>query len=183
MSVSGRPFSKRPRRREEEMPNYSWPEMNQRRQIGKSPNRLDGVAKSSGRAKYPSDLNPPGLLHAVMLTSPHAHARIKSVDVSAAKAMKGVTAIRVISEPGTEIQWAGTEIAIVAAEKETIARDAVRAIKVDYEILPHVVREEDISKVASRAKPAGEQITGDPDKAFQEAAVVSEGEYGIPVIT
>ena len=66
------------------MPNYSWPEMNQRRHIGKSPKRLDGPAKSSGRAKYPSDLNPPGLIHAVMLTSPHAHARVKSIDVSAA---------------------------------------------------------------------------------------------------
>ena len=165
------------------MPNYSWPEMKDRRQIGKSPARLDGIPKSSGRAKYPSDLNPPGLVHAVMLTSPHAHARIKSIDVSAAKAMKGVTAVRVISEPGTEIQWAGTEVAVVAADKETTARDAVRAIKVDYEVLPHVVREDNLAKVASRAKPAGEQITGDPDKAFQDAAVVTEGEYGIPVIT
>ena len=50
-------------------------------------------------------------------------------------------------------------------------------------MLPHVVREEDLSKVGNRAKPAGEQITGDPDAAFKEADVVSEGEYGIPVIT
>jgi len=157
--------------------------MDQRRVIGKPTNRLDGVAKASGKAKYSSDLNPPGLLQAVFLTSPHAHARVKSVDVSAAKAMKGVTAVRVISAPGTEIQWAGTEIAVVAAETEPIARDAVRAIKVDYEVLPHVVQESDLAKVGTRAKAAGEQVTGDPDQAFKDAEAVSDGEYGIPVIT
>jgi xanthine dehydrogenase YagR molybdenum-binding subunit len=165
------------------MPNYNWPPMDQRRVIGKPTNRLDGVAKASGKAKYSSDLNPPGLLQAVFLTSPHAHARVKSVDVSAAKAMKGVTAVRVISAPGTEIQWAGTEIAVVAAETEPIARDAVRAIKVDYEVLPHVVQESDLAKVGTRAKAAGEQVTGDPDQAFKDAEAVSDGEYGIPVIT
>jgi xanthine dehydrogenase YagR molybdenum-binding subunit len=51
-------------------------------------------------------------------------------------------------------------------------------------LLPHLVREEDLAKAGNRAKPAGEQVTGDPDKAFQEAdAVVVEGTYGIPVIT
>jgi xanthine dehydrogenase YagR molybdenum-binding subunit len=165
------------------MPNYNWPPMDQRRVIGKPTNRLEGVAKASGKAKYSSDLNPPGLLQAVFLTSPHAHARVKSVDVSAAKAMKGVTAVRVISAPGTEIQWAGTEIAVVAAETEPIARDAVRAIKVDYEVLPHVVQESDLAKVGTRAKAAGEQVTGDPDQAFKDAEAVSDGEYGIPVIT
>ncbi|MBC7926476.1 MAG: xanthine dehydrogenase family protein molybdopterin-binding subunit [Bryobacteraceae bacterium] len=158
--------------------------MKDRRVIGKRINRVDGAPKASGKAKYSSDLNPPNLLHAVFLTSPHAHARVKSIDTSAASAMKGVTAVRVIAEPGTELQWAGTEVAVVAAEKETIARDAVRAIKVDYEVLPHVVREEDLAKLGNRARPAGEQITGDPDAAFKEAGVViSEGQYSIPVIT
>ena len=50
-------------------------------------------------------------------------------------------------------------------------------------MLPHVVKEQDLSKVGSRAKPAGEQITGDPEAGFKEAEVVSEGTYGIPVIT
>lgn len=165
------------------MPNYSWPDMKERRVIGKRISRLDGPAKASGKAKYSSDLNPPGLLHAVILTCPHAHARVKSVDLSAAEKMKGVTAARVISPPGTEIQWAGTEVAVVAAQTETQARDAVRAIKVEYEVLPHIVHEDDLQKAGAAARAAGEQITGDPDKAFAEADVVSEGEYGIPVIT
>jgi xanthine dehydrogenase YagR molybdenum-binding subunit len=157
--------------------------MDKRRVMGKRISRLDGVAKASGRAKYPSDLNPKDLLYGALLTCPHAHARVKSIDASAAEKMKGVTAVRVISGPGTEIQWALTEVAAVSAESETIARDAIRAIKVDYEVLSHVVKEDDLAKVGNRGKPAGEQITGDPDKGFTEADAVVEDTYGIPVIT
>src|SRR3954470_10254765 len=131
------------------MPNYSWPEPEKRKIVGKRLSRLDGPAKSSGRAKYPSDLNPEGLMYGVLLTCPHAHARVKSIDTSAAEKMKGVTAVRVISKRGTEIQWAGTEGAIVSATTEPQALDAVRAIKVEYEVLPHVVKEQDLSKVGS----------------------------------
>lgn len=165
------------------MPEYNWPPMEKRRVIGTRVSRLDGVAKASGKAKYASDRNPQGLLQAALLTSPHAHAKVKSIDTSAAKALKGVAAIEIISPPGTEIQWAGTEVLAIAADTEEIARDAVRRVKVDYEVLPHVVREEDLSKVGNRAKPAGEQVTGDLDKGFQEAEAVVEGQYGIPVIT
>ena len=165
------------------MPEYSWPPMNKRAVMGKSFDRLDGPQKASGRAKYSSDLNKPEQLFGVFLHSPHAHAKVKSIDVSAAKAMEGVTAVRVIATPGTELQWAGAEVAIVSAVREEIAKDAIRAIKVDYEILPHVVQEQDLSKVGSRAKAAGEQVTGDPDKAFKDAAAVIEGQYGCPVIT
>src|SRR5215203_5011534 len=165
------------------MPNYSWPEPEKRKFLGKRISRLDGPEKSSGRAKYPTDMNPKDLLFGVLLTCPHAHARVRSIDTSAAEKMKGVTAVRVISKAGTEIQWAGTEVAAVAASSEPLARDAVRAIKVDYEVLPHVVQEQDLSKVGSRAKPSGEQITGDPETAFKDAEVTSQGSYGIPVIT
>ncbi|MBL8233751.1 MAG: xanthine dehydrogenase family protein molybdopterin-binding subunit [Bryobacterales bacterium] len=165
------------------MPNYSWPPMESRKQIGKRYRRLDGIEKATGKAKYNSDLNKPGLLHAVMLTSPYAHAKVRSIDTSAAEKIAGVTAVRVMAPAGTELQWVSQEIAAVSATTEQAARDAVRAIKVDYEVLPHVVREEDLSKVADRAKPAGERVTGDPDKAFKGAEVVSEGTYGIPVLT
>jgi xanthine dehydrogenase YagR molybdenum-binding subunit len=157
--------------------------MEKRRVMGKRVNRLDGIPKASGKAKYSMDTNPPDLLHAALLTCPHAHARIRSIDVSAAKALPGVTAVRVISGPGTEIQWAGTEVAAVAATTEEVARDGVRKIKVDYEVMPHLVKEEDLAKASTRAKPAGEQVTGDPDAAFKQADAVVEGTYGIPVIT
>src|SRR5579883_441102 len=162
---------------------FSWPPMEQRKVIGKRMSRLDGIAKSTGKAKYASDLNPQGLLIGAILTCPHAHAKVKSIDDSEAKALKGVTAIYVVSKPGTEIQWAGTDVVAVAAETEQIARDAVRKIKVDYEVLPYLVREEDLNKVGKYGKPAGEQVTGDVDQGFKEAAAVVEGFYGTPVIT
>ena len=164
------------------MPNYSWPEPSKRRVLGKRINRLDGAAKSSGRAKYPTDLKLPNMLFGTILSCPHAHAKVTSVDSSEAEKMTGVV-VRVVSGPGTEIQWAGTEVAIVAAPTEEMARDAARKINVVYEVMPHMVREDDLAKAGNRAKPAGEQVVGDPEKGFQEAEVTSEGTYGIPVIT
>jgi xanthine dehydrogenase YagR molybdenum-binding subunit len=157
--------------------------MDQRRVIGKPTKRRDGLEKSTGKAKYSSDQKPDGMLFGALLTSPHAHARIKSIDTSEAEKMPGVKAVRVITAAGKETNWEGEEIAAVAAVTEELANDAVRKIKVEYEVLPHLVREDDLVKAGNRAKPAGEQVTGDPDKAFQEADAVVEGSYGIPVIT
>jgi xanthine dehydrogenase YagR molybdenum-binding subunit len=157
--------------------------MEKRRVIGKPVKRVDGPPKASGRARYSSDLKPKDLLFAVYLTCPHAHARVTGIDTSAAEKTAGVTGVHVVSPAGTEIQWAGAEIAAVAATTEEIARDAVRKIKVQYEVLPHLVKEDDLSKAGTRGKAAGEKVVGDPDKAFQEAEAVSEGQYGIPVIT
>ena len=165
------------------MPDYSWPPMENRRVIGRRMSRLDGASKASGRAKYGSDINRPGMLFGALVTCPHAHARIKSIDTGAAEKTKGFAAAHIMTEPGAEIQWAGWEVVAVAAETEELARDAARAVKVEYEVLPHFVREEDLAKAGAQAKASGEQITGDPDQAFQQAEVVSEGLYGIPVLT
>jgi xanthine dehydrogenase YagR molybdenum-binding subunit len=163
---------------------YDWPAADEREVIGKPIDRLDGPAKSSGRAKYTFDISRPGLLIGKMLTSPYAHAKIKSIDTSAAEKHPGVKAALVIQGPGAEIQWAGDEIAAVAAVDEDTARDALKLIKVEWEQLPHLVHEEDLSKAGDRAKPAGQQTKGDPDKAFADPeAVVSEGNYGAWVIT
>jgi xanthine dehydrogenase YagR molybdenum-binding subunit len=163
-------------------PNYAWPPMDQRKVIGKSPKRLDGPVKSTGRAKYSSDTNPKGLLFGVYLVSPHAHAKVTSIDTSAAETSAGVKSVYVAAPAGTEVNWQGYEIAAVAATTEELARDAVRKIKVDYEVLPHLVKEDDLAKAASRARQGAERIVGDPDKALQDAEAVSEGTYGIPVV-
>jgi xanthine dehydrogenase YagR molybdenum-binding subunit len=166
-----------------DLPDYHWPPMGKRRVMGHPMNRLDGIAKSTGAAKYNSDIKPEGMLFGALLTSPHAHAKVKSIDTSAAQKLAGVEAVRVVANPGAEIQWAGAEIAFVAARTEEIANDAIRLIKVDYEVLPHLVNEEDLSKVGNRGKAVGEQVTGDPDQAFKEADATAEGHYGIPVLT
>jgi xanthine dehydrogenase YagR molybdenum-binding subunit len=157
--------------------------MDKRRLMGQPIKRLDGPVKASGRAKYNSDVHPEGMLWATLVTSPHAHARITSIDLSPAEKIKGVTAARAIMKAGSEVQWAGTEIASIAAINEEIARDAARAVIVKYEVLPHLVQEQDLTKAGARAKPAGEQVSGDPDQAFKDADVIVEGEYGTPVIT
>jgi xanthine dehydrogenase YagR molybdenum-binding subunit len=123
------------------------------------------------------------MLYARLLACPYAHAKIKSIDTSEAEKLPGVKTVRIIQRAGTEIQWAGDEIVAVVAEREEIAEDALRHIKVEYEKLPHIVHEEDLSQVGDRAKPAPEQRAGDPDAAFKDPdAVISEGYYGLPVI-
>ncbi len=166
------------------MAEYKWPEEGKRLHIGKRISRIDGPDKVSGRAKYTFDLNRPGMLFGKVLRSPHAHAKIVSIDLSAAEKMPGVKAARIIQGPGTEIHWAGDEIAVLAAETEAQAEDAVRAIKVVYEKLPHFVNEQVKENIpdANLRRPS-EAVTGDPAKAFAAADVVLEGTYGNEIIT
>jgi xanthine dehydrogenase YagR molybdenum-binding subunit len=165
-----------------ETPDFSWPPMAKRRLIGKRISRVDGAAKSSGHARYAYDLQRPGMLQTALLTCPHAHARLTAIDTSAAEKSPGVMAIDLLAKPGEEIQYAGYEVAAVAATSLEAARDALPKIKVTYEVLPHLVNEEDLSKAGSRAKASGAQTTGDPDQAFKDADAVSEGFYGIHVL-
>src|ERR1044071_9565539 len=127
------------------MPTH-WPE--KRRLIGTKVPRLDGPAKATGKAKYSYDINRPGMLHGKILRCPHAHAKIKSIDVTAAEKMPGVKAVILINnpQPGKEIFYAGTEVAALAADTEEHALDALQAIKVEYDVLEHIVREEDALK-------------------------------------
>src|SRR5438045_3215708 len=71
-----------------------WPK--KRRLLGTKVKRLDGPDKATGRAKYSYDINRPGLLHGMILRSPHAHAKVKSIDTAAARKMPGVKAMAII---------------------------------------------------------------------------------------
>jgi xanthine dehydrogenase YagR molybdenum-binding subunit len=163
-------------------PDYNWPPMESRKVMGKGYKRVDGPPKSSGRAKYTSDFNRKDLLYGVYLHSPYAHARVTAIDTAEAEKMPGVAAVHISAPAGTEMQWEGWEIAAVAADTEERARDAAARIKVQYEVLPFLVDESDLSKAGARGKAGGEQLQGDPDQAFKDAEVTSEGQYGIPVI-
>jgi xanthine dehydrogenase YagR molybdenum-binding subunit len=166
----------------------TWPE--NPRLIGTAVPRLDGLAKASGKAKYPSDVHPEGMLHAVMLYSPYAHAKVVSIDLSAAEKMPGVKAVTAIAKEGTTLRYQGDDIAAVAAETEEQARDAVRAIKVQYEILPHVVTEaqamaEGAPTIArgGNVRAGRAVVRGNPEEALAKAHAVIEGTYSLPVIT
>jgi xanthine dehydrogenase YagR molybdenum-binding subunit len=166
------------------MTDYHWPPADKRGLIGQPIPRVDGPWKSSGRAKYSYDVSLPGMLHAKMVFSPHAHARIVSINTAAAEKMPGVRAVQLMTAPGKEVFWQGQEVAAVAADTEEQARDAGRAIEVKYELLAFLV--EDASpEVAgsSHTKQLAEQSDGDAEAAFKLADATAEGEYGAAVIT
>src|SRR5215471_1330245 len=136
------------------MPDYSWPTAEQRTLIGKRITRVDAPDKVSGRAKYSYDYFQQGMLFGKILRSPHAKARIVSIDSSAAEKMPGVKAVEILQKVGATVQWEGDEIAAVAAVDESTAEDAVRAIKVQYQQLPHLVSDaEPPANAASLAGP------------------------------
>jgi CO/xanthine dehydrogenase Mo-binding subunit len=125
--------------------------------IGTRVRRPDGIDKVTGRAKYGADAFAPGQLIGLVLRSPHAHARIKKIDTSKAERLPGVKAIitsadlpdltggdrgmRDILEncmARKKALYDGHAVAAVAAVDAHIAREALKLIKVDYEVLPHV---------------------------------------------
>lgn len=158
----------------------TWPDPSSTSLLGKRVSRVDGPMKTKGAAPYPSDVARPGMLHARAVRCPHAHARVTSIDLSAAETMPGVAAIDVVKKAGDEIQWALDEIAWVAAATEGAAEDAARAVRVTYEVLPHQVRDDDPS--VTGAKESSEEKTGDPDAAMKTAAVRVRGSYGLPSV-
>jgi xanthine dehydrogenase YagR molybdenum-binding subunit len=175
------------------MAEKGWPK--KRRLLGTRVKRLDGPVKATGRAKYSYDINRPGMLHGMILRSPYAHARIKTLDLTPAEKMPGVKAVIAVGDakPGKELFYAGDEVAAVAADTEEHARDALRAIKVEYDPLDHVVSEADVLKDPKKKTTPGRQpgnlqagsaaTKGDVEAAFGNSDAVAEGTYGVPVIS
>jgi len=160
--------------------NAQWPDRQASRYLGKDIPRVDGPSKVTGAAKYTYDIVLPGMLYGVILRSPHAAAQVRSVDASAARAMPGVVAV--LTDIGRTARFAGEEIAAVAAETEEIARDALKAIRVDYEVQPFVsntLRGKDIPDRVG--EPQVNSRGEDPDTLWALAAAVVEGEYYVPV--
>jgi CO/xanthine dehydrogenase Mo-binding subunit len=121
------------------------------RAIGVSVPREDGREKVHGQARYADDLHPPGLLYAAVLRSPHAHARIRSLEFSQAAELPGVRGVFSGSDfprligiylgdksvlAMEKVRHYGEGVAAVVADSEAIAREALERIKVDYEPLP-----------------------------------------------
>jgi len=122
--------------------------------IGKSPERWDGHAKVTGRARYTADVQLPGMLYARFVSAPVPHAKVISIDTSAAESHPGVKGVHVIEsllgaavlrDPTLEstkypiVRFAGQPIAAVAATTPQGAEEAAAKVKVKYEALPFVV--------------------------------------------
>src|SRR5437660_3995680 len=131
-----------------------WP--TNRRVIGTKVPRLDAPAKATGRAKYSFDINRPGMLHARILRCPHAHARVKNIDTGAAEKITGYRAQHAFVKAGAELFFAGAEVVAIAADTEEHAEDILRAIRVDYEVLPHLVKEADALRAGAGGTLGGQ---------------------------
>jgi xanthine dehydrogenase YagR molybdenum-binding subunit len=157
--------------------------------VGKPTARIDGPLKATGAARYTYDIMLPGMLYGAILRSPHARARIRRIDLSAAQRHPGVRAAIAIDD--REMRFAGQEVAAVAAVDSETAADALRLIKVEYEPLPFVVQ---IDEAASPAAPSvygsasnvgKPAITarGDVKRGLESAAHRIEAKYTTPVQT
>ena len=127
--------------------------------VGKPEPKVDAVKLAQGKPAFAADIEMRGMLHAKMLKSPHAHAIIKSIDASKARALPGVAAVLTYEDiprvaystagqsdpiPGPldcfsldkKVRFVGDRVAFVAAETLEIANKALALIKVDYELLP-----------------------------------------------
>lgn len=163
--------------------------------------RVDAYEKVTGRAKYAADLYFPGMLYGKVLRSKEAHARIKSIDVSAARQMPGVhcvlTADDLPGEPSwctylflarDRVRYTGDALAMVAAETREQAEAALKTIKVEYEPLPGVY------SIEEALEPGAPQVQdyapgnivqnthwpvrkGDVEAGFAACDVVLEREY------
>ncbi len=194
---------------------YKW--------IGTRPDRPDGADKVTGRARFGADFNMPGQLIGKVLRSPHAHATIRSIDTSAAEALPGVKAVVTSKDfpdqenlivPAGEMQvnmrdvtrnimarekalYDGHAVAAVAATTEAIAREALALIRIDYQVLPHVIdveaamkddapilhdhlRTEGVEPKPTKPTNVAKRIDfakGDIDAGFKRAEVIVERHY------
>ncbi len=129
--------------------------------VGVSHPRLDGREKVAGRAEFVGDMQMPGMLHGKVLRSPHAHAVVRSIDVSAAERMPGVVAVLTADDlrdidaiyghairdrpviADDRVRFVGEPVVAVAAVTEAQAQEALHRITVDYEPLPMMVTVDD----------------------------------------
>ncbi len=170
------------------------------RVVGEPLPRIDAWERVSGQAVFARDLELPDMLHAAVLRCPHAHARVTAVDTARAASMPGVHAVLTGASPGTSIPWypgsngptsslfdahcryEGEEVAAVAAQTIHQAVDALRAIQVSYEVLPHVTDMEHaldddapaIHAGGNRQDAAPVYARGDVDAGFAAADAVVE---------
>jgi CO/xanthine dehydrogenase Mo-binding subunit len=161
--------------------------------IGRPTPLIDGEVKVTGKLRFLADLEIPGVLHARMVTSPYAHARIQNVEASAALAMPGVVAVLTAKDlpdilptnrqrlllARERVMFVGQPVALVLAESEIAAEDALEHVVIDYEPLPAVVTiEEALAKDAPLVWPEG--MPGDSGEAAAHGADVGGEDEGPP---
>lgn len=173
------------------------------RVVGSAMPRVDGYDRVSGSAVFPSDVTFPDMLHAAILTCPHPNAIVQNLDAADAAKLPGVRAVLTAGTRGADLEWKyfrgklksklfdphcryeGDTVAAVAAETPYRAWDAVRAIKVVYNVLPFIVDERkalapdapSVHGKDNRVVSTEKHERGNIQKGFSEADVVLDMEF------
>jgi putative selenate reductase molybdopterin-binding subunit len=190
--------------------------------VGKAERKVDAVKLATGKPAFVDDIELRGMLYARLLTSPHAHAIIREIDASEARALPGVHAVLTYKdvprvpyttagqswpEPGphdqysldNRVRFVGDRVAVVAAETPEIAEQALKLIKVDYEVLPAVLDprlaatpqapcihpEPESYRIHDAAHNIAAYLhaeVGDVEAGFAQSDLVVEGEYVVPQV-
>lgn len=186
------------------------------RYIGKATPRKDAVDLVTGKAEFIDDLKRPGMLHGKVFRSPYPHAYIREIDATAAEALPGVKAVltyqnvpdwktgipRHVRVLDRKVRYVGDAVALVAAETEEIAWEALERIHVTYKKLPPVYDVEEAVRPGAPQlyeefprnlvpldvkvfgpKSLSKVVMGDVEKGFAEADVIGEGTYAYENIT
>ncbi len=181
------------------------PTSSQFKVVGTRPVRPDGNDKVTGRARFGADLHMPGQITGRVLRSPHPHARIKSIDTSAAAALEGVKAIITSADlpdhasvefgagegsanfhhmtrnvlAREKVLYEGHAVAAVAATSDAIAKRALKLIKVDYEVLPHVIEVEAAMAAGAPLLHAGLRTGGVKPAPTTDSNIAARAEFGL----
>jgi CO/xanthine dehydrogenase Mo-binding subunit len=148
--------------------------------VGREAARVDGAERARGEALYTADLTFPGMLHAALLRSPHPRARVASIDLGPALSLPGVRAAlgpaeldSLTDEPG----YVGAPVAAVAADTDAVARAAVDAIAIEWNVLePLVEPDEAVEREEFHNEPRRYE-RGDLERGLAEADAVVQAEY------
>ena len=156
-----------------------WPQ-GPRRIVGRSAPKIDGYERARGEARFTADVQLPGMLHAKLLRSPHARARVKSIDASRAGEAPGVRSVLSAGDVEwlrTSVSYEGQPVAAVAADTEAQADAAIDLIDVEWDVLEPLLDPEEAVRQGFLIGSAREHERGDYEAGLAEADVVVEAEY------
>ena len=163
------------------------------RVVGTDVPRLEALEKATGRAVYTADVRRPNMAWCALVRSPHAHATVRSVDLTGARATDGCLDVDVLRKPGARVTFAGQGVVAVCADSREALDDALVAVRIEYDVLPTAVTTEDARapgapKVDPRRENVavgrrGRQQRGDADGAMAAAAQRVSGTFRTAVQT
>ena len=165
--------------------------------LGGSQIRVDAVDKVTGRARYVEDINMPGLLHAALVRSPHPHARVVDIDTGAAERVAGVARVltaadipgdnslegysrgeHLLAPVGDTVRMIGDAVALVIGQTRQVAEQGVKAVRVEYAVLPHSYdASEAISPDSLPIYPGGNVLGNHEIRHGQIEAAFSDAEH------